>query len=117
MVVWWKGVPNAILEVMVLPVAKIVCVAHGHLLTTVPELGGGKEEKGFRKGNDAAGPQATGWKVLSGPGPGEGAIAQVVEHTLARWKVPGVIQSQASLVMSHSNLLHRISWEVETVVI
>lgn len=28
--------PNAILEVMVLTMGKVLCVAHGHLLTTVP---------------------------------------------------------------------------------
>lgn len=36
MVVWWKGVPNTILEVMVLTMGKVLCVAHRHLLTTVP---------------------------------------------------------------------------------
>lgn len=42
MVVWWKGVPNAILEVMMLTMGKVLCVAHGHLLTTVPR----KEQRG-----------------------------------------------------------------------
>lgn len=42
MVVWWKGVPNTILEVMVLTMGKVLCVAHRHLLTAVP----GKEQRG-----------------------------------------------------------------------
>lgn len=29
--------PNAILEVMMLTMGKVLCVAHGHLLTTVPK--------------------------------------------------------------------------------
>ena len=42
MVVWWKGVPNTILEMMMLTMGKVLCVAHRHLLTTVPR----KEQRG-----------------------------------------------------------------------
>lgn len=42
MVVRWKGVPDTILEVMMLTMGKVLCVAHRHLLTTVPR----KEQRG-----------------------------------------------------------------------
>lgn len=42
MVVCWKGVPNTILEVMMLTMGKVLCVAHRHLLTAVPV----KEQRG-----------------------------------------------------------------------
>lgn len=42
MVVRWKGVPDTILEVMMLTMGKVLCVAHRHLLTAVPR----KEQRG-----------------------------------------------------------------------
>lgn len=67
MVVWWEGVPNAILEVMMLTVSKVFCVAHGHLLTAVPTGAGdgGREgekqrQKGLKKRKKCSGfPKAT----------------------------------------------------------
>lgn len=35
MVVWWEGVPDAILKVVVLTVGKVLSIAHCHLLATV----------------------------------------------------------------------------------
>lgn len=45
MVVGWKGVPDAVLEVVVLAVGQVLRVAHRHLLTTVPK-GSGQERWG-----------------------------------------------------------------------
>lgn len=44
MVVGGEGVPDAILEVVVLAVGQVFRVAHGHLLTSVPGGGGGEKK-------------------------------------------------------------------------
>jgi len=44
MVVWWKGMPNAILEMMMLAMSKVFSIAQGHLFTTVPERQSGKRQ-------------------------------------------------------------------------
>lgn len=49
MVVGWEGVPNTILEVMVLTMGKVLCVAHGHLLTAVPAKRRGQVRGGTRE--------------------------------------------------------------------